>query len=667
MKHFCKLFFVMAIAMGFMCAQQAVAQIKVNQKFGKPTEEEMAMTTYAADTSAAAVVLYASRTVRYEFAQTDFKTITDVKCRIKVLKEEGKEWANGSVVFDYNNGKYGSCEMLSQLKAYSYNMENGKVVKTKMESSMVSNEDLTKRKRVTKFTVPKVTVGSVIEYEYSISSDFYYTIDDWNAQRSIPVLYTSYELTIPEYFNFNVNETGFHRLEHGRKSVNTTFSLKGGYSASCNCEEYTFVGRDLPALKKENFVYNPLVYGQKVTAELMSIQFPGEPFHSYTTTWKSVDERLMDADGFGDLLKKHVLKDEMAAAGVASLPSVEEKVKAVVKLVSDKVRWNEKVGLTGVSASKALKEGSANNATINFMLINMLNDAGIEAFPVVLRTRDEGFLPVTNPTIDALTTVIVGYSDGEKNHYLDASMLQDGYIDVLPGIMLVDRAHEVRKDGLGDWLNLQDASVAKCTQSVMATLDASGVLSGTSSSRATGIDAAQFRKSFRMASDSTTYVSEKANRHNIEISECNMGNARGFLPVVTETFTFTKQCNSVGDLIYINPLVFPLLDENPFVAEERKVPIDFPTFETQVLIANITLPDGYAVEALPDPISMMSTDKSIKFSMQMGLAENQLAVRCTYSLSKLFFAVDEYLDVKAMFSEIAKQCNNMVVIKKAEQ
>lgn len=70
-----------------MCAQLAVAQVKENPKFGKPTQEEMTMTTYAPDTSAAAVVLYASREVSYNLASTNFKTITKVKCRIKVLKD----------------------------------------------------------------------------------------------------------------------------------------------------------------------------------------------------------------------------------------------------------------------------------------------------------------------------------------------------------------------------------------------------------------------------------------------------------------------------------------------------------------------------------------------------------------------------------------------------
>lgn len=571
------------------------------------------------------------------------------------------------MTYEYNKGKYGASETLTQLKAYSFNMENGKMVKTKMEGSMVTNEDLSKRKRLTKFTVPQVKVGSVIEYEFSLYSDFFYTISDWHAQSSIPVLYTSYELSIPEYFHFNVNETGYYPIQHAKTSRNTQFSLGGGNTMQCACDVYSFVGRNLPALKSEKYVYNPSVYGQKVSAELMSIQFPGSTFHNYTTTWKDVDERLTDAEGFGDRLGKHVLKEELKAAGVASLPTVEEKVNAVVRMLSAKVRWNDKYSLTGESASTALKEGTGNNATINFMLINMLNDVGVNAYPVVLRTRDYGLLPVTNPTIDALSTVIVGYDDGEKNHYIDASMLQDGYIDILPGKMLVDRAHVVKKDGTGDWVNLQKVAVAKTSQTVTAKLDAQGVLSGTSMARLTALNAVNFRQRFRAASDSATFVSEKANNSGIEISDYKLDHHQGFSPVVNEQFSFTKQCDSAGDMIYLNPIVFPLLSENPFVADERKVPVEFPTCETQVLMVSIALPDGYTVEALPKPVSISTEDKGIRFQLQMVMQNGGIGVRCTYSLGKLLFGVNDYAGLKTIFAEIAKQCADMVVVKKISQ
>lgn len=648
-----------------MLALSASAQNKVKSNFGKPTNEELTMTSYAPDPSAAAVVLYAERDVKYDFMGSDFKLFTEVKCRIKVLKEEGKSWANPSVVINYNNGSANRRETITKLKACSYNLEDGKVVKTKMENGMTSPEAIDPYHRLIKFTVPQVKVGSIIEYEYVIVSDYYYTIDEWKAQLSIPVIYTSLRLSIPEYFHFNINSTGAYHCEHTRTNANSTFHFSGTITAASLVEDM-FVCRNLPALKKESFIYNVNAYGQKVTCELMSIQIPGQPSHSYATTWEKVDERLMEMDDFGGRLNKSVLKDELAAAGVANLPTTEEKVKAVVNIINSRVRWNQVLSIFGESASKALNDGTGTNATINFMLINMLNEVGVTAFPVVMCTRSQGFLPITNPSVDALTTLIVGYLDGENPHFIDASMLQDGYIDVLPDAMLVDRAHEVNKAGNGEWFNLQ-ALVASRKQSVLAKISTSGELTATCSTRLKGYSAFRLRDSFRQATDSITYVNNLASEHAMEYNEYHLNRHRGFNPDVVETFTCTLQCAATDDRIYFNPLVIPLLTENPFVAETRTMPIDFPSCESQVLTVNITLPENYALEELPQPVNIMSADQGIHFTMQMMVQGNQVVARCTYQLNKLFFTAEEYLDLKAMFAEIVKHNTQMVVAKKIAQ
>lgn len=643
----------------------ASAQIKVNPNFGKPSNEELTMTSYAADTTAAAVVLYATREVKYDFIGSDFKLINEVKCRIKVLKEEGKSWANPSVLIHYNRGNADRREILSKLKACSYNLENGKVVKTKMESDMTSYEDIDAYLRLVKFTIPQVKVGSVIEYEYVVVSDYYYLIDDWQAQKSIPVLYTKYQLSIPEYFHFNINSTGAYPCEHGRTNESSTLRFSGTINSAYIVED-TFVCRDLPALKQERYIYDPKVYAQKVTAELMSIQIPGQPFHSFTTTWSQVDQRLMERDDFGGRLNKSVLKDELLAAGVPNLSTIEEKVNAVVKMLHARVKWNKTLSLTGESASKALKDGSATNATINFMLINMLREVGVEAYPVVMCTRDQGFLPLANASVDALSTAIVGYVDGDKKHYLDASMLQDGYIDVLPDAMLVDRAHEVWKNGQGAWCNLQNVLSSSTRASVLATLSESGELVGTKMARYKGLSAANVRRRFREASDSTSYVNELASKLTVDFSDYKLEHHREFSPFLTETFTCTQQCGVADGRIYINPLVMPMLAENPFEAEERNMPIDFPIRESQILSTTITLPENYVVEELPQPVNIMSADQAIVFTYQMQVQGRQLIVRCTYQLNKVFFTAGEYLDIKAMFAEMVKYNTQLIVVKKAE-
>ena len=65
-----------------------------NLKFGKPTDEEMQMTVYEQDPEAEAVVLCQLTNVSYTMDMLDFLVDYEVKTRIKILKEEGKEYAN---------------------------------------------------------------------------------------------------------------------------------------------------------------------------------------------------------------------------------------------------------------------------------------------------------------------------------------------------------------------------------------------------------------------------------------------------------------------------------------------------------------------------------------------------------------------------------------------
>ena len=65
--------------------------IEPNLKWGKPTDQELNMTEYAADKDADAVVLYHKTDVSYEFINNDFRVFYRVNTRLKVLKPEGRQ------------------------------------------------------------------------------------------------------------------------------------------------------------------------------------------------------------------------------------------------------------------------------------------------------------------------------------------------------------------------------------------------------------------------------------------------------------------------------------------------------------------------------------------------------------------------------------------------
>ena len=636
--------------------------IEPNLKWGKPTDQELQMTEYAADKDAEAVVLYHKTDVSYQFISNDFKVYYRVNTRLKVLKPEGKRLADGQIVYLDGPANRGHHELVAGLKATAYNLENGKLVKTKMERSMTSEERLDKNQMVMKFSVPQVKVGTVIEYEYRIESDFYGNILDWYAQHDIPVLYTCYELSIPEWFSFNIEETGMNNLEKKAYSEPLTLLFSGG-TENILTNIKTFVGRNLPALKDDDFVWHAADYGDKVTAELANIFVPGAVYENFTSTWTDVDGQLMNDEDFGGRLKRSSpLKDEINAAGIPGISDKTERIAAVWKLLKSKVRWNGKYSLWGESASKVLKEGTGTNADINFLLINMLKDAGIGSTPVIMRTRDSGILPLSHSSLKYLNTFVVGIPMTDTGMvYLDGSA-EDGYLSVLPAKLLVSRARLLQTTGADLWVNLQTKARGRETISIQAQLDANGLLKGNKSSIFLDEASAAKRREWRQAKDSTELIQKMQERDGIEIQSYRLEGRHDFSPTVKEELTFTKQCDAAGDLIYLNPLIFIPQRKSPFTAAERMLPIEFPYKQSEMQNVMITLPKGYVVEEVPKPIVIKLDGATARIAY--SVLDNMLNIQYMMNIDKNFFASTEYQDMKTFFDRVVESNKQIITLKK---
>ena len=644
-----------------MClASMAWAQtLEPNLKWGKPTDAELNMTTYAPDPEAEAVVLCSQTLLRYDLSSGWLRLIRSTKKRIKVLKEEGKDKANGGISYMFNGHRTGECEILAKLKATAYNMVDGKLVKTKMEGNMVNHEDVTKTLRLTKYTVPQVTVGTVIEVEYEIESDFISNIDDWWAQSEIPVMYTSFDVIVPEYFDFSVEERGSYRLEN--KIEDTNMNMASGIQ--CGGKRYQFFGRNLPALRKKEMLYAPQSYGQHVSMELRAVMIPGRMTKNYTSTWDNVDKQLLDDGEFGVRLGKNPLKAEMQEAGVADIADPVERIMAIYRLLKDRVKWNDQYTLYAESAGKVLKERSGSNASINFILINMLRDAGFEAYPAVMRSRDKGFLTVARATVKEFNTFVVAVKVGDKLSYLDGS-IEDGWLDVLPDHLLVDRARIVSKDKPTEWVDLRGVSESKSRSMVKGELQADGTLHADIQTKYTGLEAATLRHDFRTATDSATFVSELAQELNCEIESLTLAHHHGLGPDVERNMHVTKQYDAAGDIIYLNPWVLTVMSENPLTEEQRTLPVEFPCLHTENLATVITLPEGYVVEELPKSLMIKSEDGKLSCVIASTADGSTLSSRCQIQVGRLFFTPEEYPFVKSFLDEVYKRLQDVIVIKK---
>src|SRR4030095_1963822 len=168
---------IMLAAITVLLIFNCQAQDKSPVKFGKISAEDFKTSVYSIDSNAAAVVIADIGTSSITgnskgWFSIEFKHFK----RIHILKKNSYELADVEIPL-YTNGS--SEEELQGLKAYTYNLENGKVVETKLERSGVFQDKLSKNHLLKKFTFPAIKEGSIIEYEYTIHSDFIFNLQPW--------------------------------------------------------------------------------------------------------------------------------------------------------------------------------------------------------------------------------------------------------------------------------------------------------------------------------------------------------------------------------------------------------------------------------------------------------------------------------------------------------
>lgn len=639
-----------------------------NLKFGKPTDDELNMTIYEKDSDANAVVLCHLTTVTYTIDYYNYLVDYQVKKRIKILKEGGKDYANVSFLYLFNEKEQNCQENIEDFSATAYNIENGKVVKSKIGKDKIFTERLNDDYMLAKFAVPQVKEGTVIEYEYKIHSNVFYHIYDWQAQEDIPVAYAKYELNIPTLFMFNVEVSGLYPLQNevteGAIKFKATTNNLSDYG-TCKTNIYSCIGRNIPALKKDEFVWNINDYTTKVTAELKGIYTLDKVYHEVRKTWEQIDEQLLDDSDFGGRLNNHSkFRDELTKSGISEMADLKEKVSATYQMLMEKVAWNGKYNFFPHPATETLKKGSGSNADLNMILINMLGDVGIKAVPVLMSTRANGRLPQTYPSLHKLNTFIIGIPNGSSWLYLDASAA-DGYLNVLPANLYSDQARIIQKGIPGQWVDLLTIADAKTIIDVTAALFTDGKMVGVESATFANNAAANERRAFHKENDSIDFVSKKARDNGIEISDIQMTGHKTFSNTVKEIILFSKQGSKSSDHIYINPFPEIPISKNPFLESERLLPVEFPYKQLFNMTIRLTFPKGWVLDEMPQRTRVTTADNSISGHISYeAINEDALFIQYQFKLNKTIYTNDKYPALKELFELFANRSKDVLVFRK---
>ena len=252
--------------------------------------------------------------------------------RVKIYdKDKAEDWLNLEIPL-YQSGS--NQETISKVKAFTYNLENGTSVATKVDKSSKFKSKESKYVSITKFAFPNVKNGSIIEYQYEVTSPFLYVVPEITIETDTPSLYTEYVLDSPSNISYNLNYTGFLTPKYREVEERLMYGM--------NYRTYRFGFENVKGFKTEKFVNNDRNYRTKIGAELHSTNF--KELKLYSSSWEQIKDRLYESEDFGSELKKTRLAKDNMPANISGISDEIEKANAIFNYVKNTFTWNKDRG-----------------------------------------------------------------------------------------------------------------------------------------------------------------------------------------------------------------------------------------------------------------------------------------------------------------------------------
>lgn len=632
------------------------------------TKEELLERQCKNDTSAPAAFLFkkAKTTFKY-YLKEGFVSFTEFQIKLKIYKKDGLKWANFRMPYYVGYEKLNE-ESIRIESAFTYNLENDKIVKSKVTSEGKFQEQVNEYWKVKSLSFPNVREGSIIELKYILKTENISTLPDFQFQYDIPVNNVEYLSEIPEFYIYKGIKKGFVDIQKEEKIESTSQSYEDEHNLtthlSYNQIRTKYTTKNVPAIKEESYINNIDNYLGKIEHELQIIRMPDEEPKQLSSSWEAVAKSIYEDPDFNLAISKFDYFSNDIKAIINATSSPEDRTKKIFNFVKKRMNWNEKYGYYPRRKMEvAYAEKVGNVGEINLMLVSMLRMAGVDANPVLVSTRDNGFALFPNKTL--FNYIIVAAQIEDKMILMDAT---DKFSDLnrLPIRALNWEGRLIRKDGTNAEINLMPNSNSKMTINVMGSINGQGEISGKIRNQYFDYNALVFREKYNgIAKDSYIEQLEKKNQ-GLEIGEYDVQNDIDLDLPITENYSF-KTSNSVeviGDKMYVAPFLFFATIENPFKQETREYPVDFIFPNQDKFIINLNLPEGFTAETIPAPKAVAMPDDIGKFKYNISTNGNQIQLLYTLDINKSIIGSEYYDALKKFFKEIVDKQTEKIVLKK---
>jgi hypothetical protein len=593
--------------------------------FGEISKADLQNKTYCADTSAPAVVLC-------DYGYYTFNTRKTVRIlRIKMLKKEGYSIANQTFSTDSRTSIHG----------ITYNLVNDAVVETKLKPESVFKTRISEDNYEVSIAMPEVKVGSIMDIKF----EFEGIPLEWDFQQEIPVVHSELVIEPSMYIMYHKNFYGNIPL-----TVNTGDR---------------WVAENVPAFKPEPFTPSSNNLRSRFEFDVEFIIFQNST-QNYTTSWNAVRNVLYSSEYFGYYLDNNGNLKSVAATIKSQCTSREELLRMAFAYAKT-LKWD---GISSfytneTTINAAFKKGSGNSAEVNLALVQLLRKLDFDATPVVLSTRNNGYLSTKHPSINKLNYVIAAVFNQNDTILLDATEANCPYY-LLPKRVLNGSGQIMDKKRTG-WIELNSGKKEKKLVRYSLSVNEDKILKGNITYSRGDYSALGFRNYYKSFNSDEAYLkSISEDLAGLKIVSHKIENLDSLYKPVSEELEveIRSAVSEIDGELYIIPMLYDQMKENPFNETERKYPVDFTVAQDLTVVVNYSIPKGYKTTNLPQNQYLKLHGNAASFIFQSTVTESAITLTYKLNVNKTEFLQSEYADLREFYKKIVLKEAEPIVLKK---
>ena len=640
--------------LAFACLFSPLRAQKSPVEFGKVPMEDMRMVVYAPDSTAEAVVLEDYGEAYIQLSGVSSNMTFERHVRIKILKKEGTRWADAIIPLY----KVGSVEEnVTKLKGATYNLENGRVVESRLSKEGIFKEKFNRNMIHQKFTLPDVKEGSVIEYAYKISSEFLVNFPNWTFQRKIPTRYSEYWAIIPEFLTFQKYMQGYVPA--------TGYETKDLNLAGYRAKGHHYISTNVPAFREEPHMTSENDYISKINFALSHINVPGQPVLEIMGSWEKLNTLLLADDDFYGVIKGSGFLKSTVADITKDIADPIGKITTIHNYVKSSIEWDGQKDFYAGAVRKILELKKGTSGDINLILASMLEKAGFDVDMVLLSTRDHGFIREQFPMVRQFNYAVCLVRLPDRSIFLDATAKYLP-IGVLPEWCNNGKGLVISNSHFG-WVSLDTKAKSKTLVSADFNMSETGLLKGKLIFTRDGYDANKMRNALQtMGQDA--YVQDFIGSRAWSVGGSEFENIAEITKPAKEKYDLEIQDHATvaGDNIYFSPFITMQMETNPYKSENRVYPVDYGSPIENIYFCKFTAPPGFVVDEAPQSKVLVLHDNAARYIYNVAASPggDWISITSNLQINRNIFTQEDYLDLREFYNQVVFKQAEQIVFKK---